>query len=488
MSESYKRGAAYAVGFSIAGKVFSFAVSLLFAFYFGADGRTDVYFYLILLAALLNGWLNTTNAAVILPEFMHLRQKDGRAAINFANFFLYIYLCAAAILIAACWLWPGQILGFISAFPRAQAMQNSGFMPLAAIYFSSFFIMAFLISLAESFKLFKIYFLSPLNSVLPFAALLMTRKIEALLLGYIAAYLIQICASVFLLKKHAGWHFGFKKPVLGKKFIHNLLYNQPGSAAWAILLYVPLFMLTGATAGLVSAVNYSRMLTDGLLDILVSRINNVAKVKLMAEAAAQDFKNMAATLLKTDKILLFILMLICVFTAFYSYEICKMFFMRGSFTAQDAYNTSIFLKIFVLAVPLVSMGNNIGNAFSALRLIKEIMPYAVAVAVVFTVAFIGGIYKYGAFAYPLIFLMLYLTVTAVNFANMKQFAPFLLYSRNISFAAKLFAINFICAVITAVIFKGFFHNIFVELLVNGSIFVTLSFSLSWKMLKEELWK
>ena len=79
---TYKKGAAFSVLLTVIGKVFSFLSSLLLAYYFGADSATDVYFYLILISALLNGWLQGINTGVVVPEFMHINNKSPKAADN----------------------------------------------------------------------------------------------------------------------------------------------------------------------------------------------------------------------------------------------------------------------------------------------------------------------------------------------------------------------------------------------------------------------
>ena len=89
--ENYKKGAALSVAATVAGKVFSFLSSLLLAFYFGATVKTDIYFYLILICAVITGWLSSINVSLVLPEFMHQREKSLNSAFNLANCFLYIY-------------------------------------------------------------------------------------------------------------------------------------------------------------------------------------------------------------------------------------------------------------------------------------------------------------------------------------------------------------------------------------------------------------
>jgi len=477
MESSYKQGAAFAVGAATAGKVFSFCMGLLIAWFFGAGSGTDIYFYILLTAAVLNGWLTRINADVIVPEFMHLRQSDMRGAMDFANFFIYVYLFLAVMIVFVCFFAPAKMLGLISAFPREIIAKHLIMAGLGALYFSSFFVMSFLVSLAESYKIFRIYFLAPLNALLPLILLILTRRIEAVLAGYICAYLIQIAAALIMLRFGAGWQFTPAKPQFSKKFTNNFLFHQPNNIAWAALLYAPLFMVSSAAAGMVSAVNYSRMLTDGPLDIFVDKLNNVAKVKMTTHAAARDFTAAAQTLLRTDRVILFAMIPFCVFSAVYSLDIVKLFFQRGGFTLQDARNTAAFLQIFILALPLIAAHNNLINYFAALRIIKEITPRYFVLAIIFTAVFIIAIAKLGAFAYPAVFLALYLALMFMNIFTAAQFAPSANYGRHMLRALKLLLLSIAACAAVYICCGNYFESSFLNLLLNGSLFVALNTAL-----------
>ncbi|MDR1684156.1 MAG: hypothetical protein LBR90_01660 [Elusimicrobiota bacterium] len=493
MATGYKRGAIYSVGFAAGGKLFSLASGLLVAFYFGAGAKTDIYFYLILTAALLNGWLQNVNTSVVVPEFMHLRQKNAYQAAGFANFFLYIYAAAAAALTAVCFLWPARVLGAISSFTAADIAQNLALAALGAAYFGAFFVMTFLVSITESYKHFKIYFLSPLNTLLALLALLIFKSLEAMFAGYILAYLIHIAACLIILAVKDGWHFKPLWPRADKKFAQNFWYMQPNAAAWAALLGAPLFMLSAAAAGIVSALNYARTLADGLLDIFVSRVNNVAKVKITAQSAAQNPREAAQSLLRADKVLTFILAPVCVFTAFFAPDIAQMFFMRGGFSAQDAQNTAAFLRPLILAVPLISLHNNLNNFYAALRLIKEVAPRYFVFALIFIAVFIFAIGRYGAFAYAKVFLVMYAALTLLNFFTLKKFAPYAAYGRHLLYIAKLLTLSAACALAAKYAFGFYQGNVFVKILINGAFFVCLNglalfVSGDVKNLRRAVWK
>ncbi|MDR0734115.1 MAG: hypothetical protein LBG16_00050 [Elusimicrobiota bacterium] len=478
MHSTYKQGAALSVGTSVAGKIFSTLNSLLIAFYFGIDAKTDIYFYLLLTAGVLNGWLQGVNTGVIVPHFMHLRQKNAREAMGFANFFIYVYAALLAALIILCFAFPRGALGLISAFGKEQIGNSLNMAGLGALYFASLFMTTFLLSLAEAQKLFKLYFLMPLNGLFAFLLMVCIKKIEAVMWGYTAAYAVIAFACLLALRKNAGWDFGAKRQKFGKKFVQDFWACQPNNAAWAVLLYVPLLLISAWPAA-VSAVSYARMISDSAVDVLAAKINGVAKVKITAAAAARDYAQTAETLKRTDILLTAALAPLCVFTSFYSLDIVQVLFMRGTFSADDALGAAALLSVFILAVPMISLNNNFTNLLAALRVVKEVSLRYTLFAVVFTLVFAGAIKFWGPTAYPITFLLLYLLLMLLSVITARQYAPFVGYGRHLLYAVKLLSLSFFCAVLTALFCGSVFESSLFNLLLNGSVFVLLNALAFW---------
>jgi putative peptidoglycan lipid II flippase len=476
MQSSYKQGTVFSVGFTAATKVFSFALSLMVAYHLGADAQTDIYFFLILIASVLGGWLQSININVIVPEFMYLRKKGAGEAVAFINFFLYAYAAGAALVIIFCALLPQSLLSAASHFDAGEIARNANLAGFAALYFVMSFMMTFLISLAESYKFFKIYFLMPLNSLLPFAFFCFSHTPQALFMGYTAAYIVQIALCIFMLRKYAGWNFKPVKFSFDKKFVQNFIFHQPSSLAWTALAYAPLFMLSAAQPGTLSALNYSRSLSDSLLDVFTFRVSNIAKVKITSEAAQGDFAQMADSLLRSNKILLFILTPICVFTSVFAFDIVKLFFMRGSFGMQDAENTAFFLRFIILSIPLIALGSTLNNFFAALRIIKEVAPRYAVFALTFTIIFIAAIKYHGAQSYPFVFLTLCFAGIVLDLKTVREFAAFLPYGKHLLYMIRIFALCFACAFAVKFFLAGAAGggNVFMKILLNGGCFVILN--------------
>lgn len=476
----FKKGAFFSVTFGLVSKVFSFGSSLLLAFLFGSSIKADLYFYLLLLATLLNAWFYGINLHLVVPEFIHKYQQNKKQAIDFANFFIGIYVICTVILVCLTALFPAQILGIISDFNKQEISQGFLLLVLASLHFSLFFLANFLTNLCESFQLFKIYFLSPLMTLLPLIFLFFTRNIEAMFTGYICCEAIQIAVYFYLLKTRANWHLSFKKPIFTKKFKKDFWAMQPNNFVSMLLGYLPLWLISGMQAGLISALNYARMISDTPNDSLSFKINNVAKIKLNQEAALQNDEAVKETLLKTDRFLSFLLIPLCAFTSIFAKDIVQMLFMRGHFNIKDVENTAFFLQFLILTSPIIALNANFLSFLSAKQLVKETTLKYAAIAISFIFIFVFSIKILGPFSYPIITLLFYTSNLLCNVYLAKKFALHSSYGKHFCYISLLLLSSIFLAFIIKILglYQG---NIFIKIFVNGITFVSLQLLLFYKI-------
>lgn len=475
----FKKGAFFSVSFGIMGKVFSFFSSLLLAFLFGSSVKADIYFYLLLTMFFVIAWINRINSHLVVPEFIHRCQRNKKEAIDFANFFLGVYFICTVFIVGLSALFPSQILGLISDFNKEQINQGLLLVFLSSLHFCFYFITVFLTNLCESFKLFKIYFLYPFNSLFPLILLFFLRRIEAMFLGYILAEIIQIIVCLFSLRVAEEWHLSFKKPVFTRKFTKDFWMMQPNNFISMLLGYVPLWLISGMQAGVVSAINYARMISDTPNDVLITKINNISKVKLTQEAAVKNQAGVQSTFLRTDRFLCFLLIPLGAFTSIFARDIVEMLFMRGNFNLQDARNAAFFLQFFIIVIPFSALNTNFYSLLSAKQLIKETTIRYAVLAFLAILMYIFAIKTWGAFSYPIVGLI-YCALTAIcNIITLKQFTPFINYLKHILQMLGLL----LASVLLAFVIKnlGLYQgNIFIKIFINGITFVSLQFLLFYK--------
>ena len=120
---------------------------------------------------------------------------------------------------------------------------------------------------------------------------------------------------------------------------------------------LPLYMLSGMGAGVVSALNYCKQLTDSPTEIVTNRVANISKIELTENASRGQINVFNKNFLSTNHLLLFILTPLAVFSCYFATDIVGLFFERGRFTAQAAADTARFLRPLIFTVILLVPSN-----------------------------------------------------------------------------------------------------------------------------------
>src|ERR1700743_2020718 len=98
-AESYKRGIVISTVFNIANKGLVFLNSIIVAYFFGTQIKTDIYFYSYNTIVIFSAFITSLNASVLIPESMRLRIQQGESsAIHFLNFFFYLYIAITLLI------------------------------------------------------------------------------------------------------------------------------------------------------------------------------------------------------------------------------------------------------------------------------------------------------------------------------------------------------------------------------------------------------
>ena len=472
---SYSFGAALAVGATLAWKLVSFANALLIALYFGAGKTTDVYFYLIMIMGFGLTFLQRMNAAVIIPEAMAQDVKTPNGGRALLNRFLYFYILLAAVLTAAGFFCPVALGKLLSRFDLAQLTAERGLISLGFLLFGLQLLVAYLTAVLEMYRRFTTAVFTPLNALLPFICLLCfgrTCGVVSMIYGFLAANAVQAIVFLCALKKELNWSFGVHGAGWHKKLTANLVSNQAIELANIVSSVLPLYLLSGLSAGMVSALNYARQLSDSPTEIFTLRVTNVSKIQLTESAAQNAWNQLNRDFLTTQHFVLFLLTPLSVFTCFYAPEIISLFFERGNFTPQDVHGAANFLR------PLMAMMWFMGpilmqnNVVAAGRKVKESLPYALAGIILFIVLVPFTMSAFGAYAYPYTQAGCCAVSLYINYLLFKKHFPQVEYVYSLRTAARLVAVNILALFPSALYaFFGPRTNGFFTLLFGGIIFL-----------------
>lgn len=481
---SYKTGAALAVAATAFWKLLSFANSIFIAAYFGAGARTDVYFYLIMLIGFGVTFLHRLNTAVFIPEAMFLAEESAAESRRFLTTVFYFYLLFA---LALCALGLGFPVGTVHLFSRFEPvlLQQEQVLLCAAFFlFATNLITYYLTAVAEMHKFFAVALLGPLNAVCPLLALLIFGKhigIISMMYGFLAANVLQIITLVLLLKKQLHWDFAPHPCRLHKRLQKNIASGQALAVLSIVNSLLPMYLLSGMGAGLVSALNYCRQLTDSPTEIITNRVINVSKIELTENAAKGQTNIYNKNYLSTNHLLLFILMPLAVFTSYFAADIIGLFFEHGRFTAWNAADTAAFLRPMIFAVILMVPAGLQSNTSAAWLKIKESLPYALTSGLAFTACVLLLMPRLGAFSYPYFVIGELLLGFVLNYFMFKKYFPFINYFRSFWELLRLLAINVIALVPAAAVRALTGENgYFLNLLFSGSVFITALLVISHK--------
>ena len=472
---SYRFGAALAVGATLVWKLISFANALLIAAYFGAGASTDVYFYLMMLMGFGVTFSQRMNQAVIIPEAMALNAKTPESGRGLLNLFFYLYVLGAVLLTAAGFFFPLPIADLFSRFEENLLTADKELLQAGFLLFAVQLPVNFLISVLEMHRRFTTTLLSPLNALLPLLFLISFGRnwgIISMVYGFFASNFIQLLVFLILLKKELSWHFLPQQVSLQKVFAKNLLSNQLIETANILSTVLPLYLLSGFSAGLVSALNYAKQLADSPTEILTFRVANISKIQLTESAAEEKWEKVNRDFLSAQHFLLFLLTPLALFSCFYATEIITLFFKRGQFSTLDVHNAASFLRPLMgimWFLVLVSMQNNL---VAAGRKLKESLPYALFCIGLFIVSVPLTMHIWGAFAYPYTQLACCVAGLLVNYFFFKRHFPRVAYVLSLKEASRVAAIN-ILALFPVAIWAWFvpIKSVFFSLLGGGLLFL-----------------
>lgn len=473
---SYPKGAALAVGATLVWKVISFANALLLALYFGANRQTDVYFYLIMLVGFGIAFLQRLNQSILIPEAMFLEQENKETARRFINMWLFIYGGLAILISTAGWVGTAPLWKIFSRFSGPILAQDHALLTCGFILLGLQIITYYLTAVAEMYKFFKTAWLGVLNALCPLLCLLLFGTqvgIISMVYGFLVANLIQIVVLGILLKTQLHWHFAPAWIPLRVQTRQNMLTGQTLAVLDMLNSWLPVYLISGMNAGLVSALNYAKQFTDSSTEVFTARVANVAKIEMTEHASANRPDLANQTFVRASFVLLVLLAPLVVFSCYFAPQIIELFLERGQFGPQAAQNTVYFLRPMLFVLLLSVPGYLQNSVLAAERKIKEWFPYALTSGVILTGLSCFLIPRYGGFSYPYILAIGLLIGFILNaFLFRKQLPqinylqPFYQLARVVLWAA--------IALIPAVLFSYVLSPIdWVQIMGCGVVFVTV---------------
>jgi putative peptidoglycan lipid II flippase len=472
---SYKRGAALAIGSTFIWKILSFVNSILIAYYFGTQTRSDVYFYILFIAGIISNFFTSLNGDIIIPQTIYLRKESEKSAQSFLNFFLFLYVIILFIFLFTGELFPVKIFSLFSKFSIEVLIQEHLILRLAFIYFSCNILCSFILNIMYIYRIFSINFLFPLNALMPLLIMLLFHNVlglKTMLIGFIISYLIQILAGLFIMKKKLNWSFKSFKINFEKKLKDNIITNQSLVIINFFVSILPVYLMSNFAGGIISALSYAKQLTDAPTEILTTKISGIYHVRLNENASSRDFTSLNINYIKVTYIILFIITPLSLFTCYFAPDIINLFFKRGKFNLESSINVVRFLRPLMLLLIINAIRPLAGSIIAGTRKIKECFKYNLFLLIIYIFMFYVFISYFGPFVYPYVEIggsIIGFLIIALFF---KRYIPQINYWQPLKDAVLLVILNLIALIPAAFVGDLLTGQIeFIRIFICGLIFL-----------------
>lgn len=473
--ESYKTGIALSGIFNFFAKIISFANSIIVAYYFGSQSKMDIYFYVLAAINMIIGFINSLDHAVFIPESMRIREQENNdRAMEFLNFFLYAYFFIGILLTSIIYISPVSIFTFISKFEKDALYSNINLLYLMSPLCLLILLSNYLVNIMASYKFFTMPMIAGvINSlfsivfIIVFHAKLDIRSIStALLFGYG----VNIIILLFLMKFSLNWNFKFRKISLSAKTVKNIFFNQAGIFTSTMAAYIPLYLLSGLSAGIITALNYAKKITEIPNDLITTHFCNVSIIKfneLYARNNMEEFNNIFVSVVN---FLVFILMPISGMFFLYSEEIIAILYRRGAFDAESVALSASFARFLGLILPCYAINSMVGRLFVSSQKLSKSFLYQISFNFFLCVLYIFLIPYYGIYGYIVTLLFGFFLNVFTSYFLCRLFLSSIKYSKILGNFVILLTLNTLITIIIYNLNRYLTLNFFIRLIIGGCIY------------------
>lgn len=444
--ESYRRGLASATVLNLLSHAVGFLTLLLFAYYFGARSRTDIYLYATAAISLIAAWITSLNTSVLIPESMRLAAQEGEhRRMQFLNTFFYLYLLIAAALSAALLIAPTDAFQVLSRFSSTVIRENrSLFMLIAPLLFGEV-ATTHLNDILVSHRFFTIPMLGSLAQRLLQALLLILLHqplgVASMAVGSLAAYALQITALVLLLRLRLGWQFSATAHAVPRMVLRNSAAALSGNAISTLAQLLPQYLLSGLGAGAVTAVSYATRVVNIPHNLLTTPVSSVTGIKLNEEYARGNQENMNRAFVRVACGLTMVLTPVAILLFVEGRDIIGILFERGAFDAAATHQASAVLRWLSLTLPLLAINTMVARTFMATQRIIPAFWYQNAQNLVLIFVTYFGIRVSGGVGYAVSQASFYLWNAVTLLPLMNVWFPSIAYPRVLGFLTRMAGIG-----------------------------------------------
>ena len=371
--ESVKKGSVTTSLLNIVGRFVGFFSVFLISYFFGANSKTDVYYFMLSFTALIVAIFSSLQGIVFLPLFIKLQETDGKElAWKFLNSLLLYTMILIVVVGMVFVFFYADILHVFSQFSNEAIKSSKEIVLLFGPILVLMVLAEFLRTIIQSHYQFTypaiILFFANLFMIV--FLLLFGKAVGVLIMviSVICSYLFQ-CIFMFAYIKRFEPLFGFNIKFMDQhkeflKIAAPVLITQLLSS-FTMFFYD--YSATIFTAGTLTAISFASRIFALPNDMMISPMSNVVSPLFSEHNAKQDYKKLTDDYLKYNNMVWYIIVPLSVFFIFYSTPIIEILFKRGHFNDNDVAISSNSLKYFSIGLFGLSYNAITTRAFFSLQ-------------------------------------------------------------------------------------------------------------------------
>lgn len=404
--ESTNKAIASSMFFSLLAKALNFIQMLVISYAFGLQRSTDILFYMLSTVLLLTYFVTAVNSQVIIPEAIRIRNtvsedKSKEFILHIYYIYLFIGIIGTLILLAC----PAKLMALFSKFGIDDIQANVNILMYIIPNFLLIIINTYCSSVLNSYRLFSLPMILDMvkNLVIILFILLFSNLIEvsSLAIGTLAGNLIQFFIINALMVKILNCRIKYKGYKISRDVMKKSIYGVAGQLVTFINGFVLIYLLSGFSAGVFTAVDNSQKIVTVLGYVLIGQVSSVIGVNFVELYNQNNFSMIRETFEKYLKIGLLFMIPLCFIIFLNSEAIISLIFQRGKFDSNAVKITSEFLRYLILMMPAMLINNFVYKLMFAKQIQETAFWYLfaynlISLLIIGILITISGYYGYAA--------------------------------------------------------------------------------------------
>ncbi|MCO4782181.1 MAG: hypothetical protein KC646_07610 [Candidatus Cloacimonetes bacterium] len=365
--QSILKSGFYTMSMGVLGKAFGFISTLLTAYYFGANTKTDIIFFACLIIFTLSTLFSAYNSNILLPQLLKSTPSEKTILINYSFTRLTGYLLISFGLIYSFHL---DFFSIFSKFKIDQLQEAH----LSIVLLLPILILQplndLMINIAQSFKN---YSLSNLSSLLVgicnVSCLLFLSSIlqeNSLALGFLCASISQFFLFyLYLYKKQLHPKLSLKQPHNNRAISSLLFPTVLLQLVSSILLILPDFFASSLNEGTLSLMSYGKRVFDLIPTLFIYPIVLVFYPRICEWINQKNLSLLKAKLLLLIQLLFLFISPCAFFLMAYSSDIISLLFFKAKLNQSQLSIASNCLCLMALSTPAFIVSSISGRLIAA---------------------------------------------------------------------------------------------------------------------------